>query len=350
VWTLGQLRDLAGDEAEELGRLLGVSAAPNFRDHHGKVSGSVVTRRADDPQGLFAKYRPALCEARAQRLAPARDDKVVTAWNGLAISALAKGYLMYGDERYREGAERCAEFLLSRHLDKGEGVLLRTSTEGVPGAAGVVEDYLFLANGLLDLFEATGAQRWERDSAGLLGLAKGTFAHPEAGLYQDAAGSATPFQRRQSISDTVEPSGNSVYLRALLKSGLMTGRNQRHTDVGTTLEAFAGEIAGSVLEMTNWLTAAGLWLGPYYLVVIAGNEDEADTRSLLAAWREAPVLNSVVLRVAADGLHADLQAAWPILAGKTALGGRATAYVCTHGTCSAPVHDPAALRELLLAR
>jgi uncharacterized protein len=348
VWTPGQLREVAGDDAEELARVLGISEEPNFRDHHGKVSGSVVTRRAEDPVRLFAKYRPALLTARSKRLKPTRDEKVVTAWNGLAISALAKAYIMYSDERYLTAATAAIDFILQQHHDKDTGTLLRASTDGTPGAVGVLDDYVFFAYALLDLAEArrellSQAIEW-------LDFTQHRFEHPEAGLYYEAEDTLSPFARRQIVSDTVEPSGNSMYMSATLKRAQLTGSHDGPEYVQRQLAAFAGSIAANPLEMTKWLSAACLLLGPYYLVVIAGDEAAADTQALIDSWRATPALNSLLCLVPAGGvLDSESIAAEPVLTGKGAIDGRATAYVCTHGTCSAPVHNPAELRELLLA-
>jgi uncharacterized protein YyaL (SSP411 family) len=342
VWTPEQLRELAGSGNEHLAAVLGVEATPNFADHHGKVSGSVVTRRQPDPAGLFDTYRSKLQGARSQRVAPARDDKVVTAWNAMAILALAKAGRYLGRADYIDAARKCCDFLLTQHRS-ADGSLLRASNESVPGSPGVLEDYALLALALLDLHTVTIEVSYLERSLELIAYVKEHFAAPEGGYYSTPGDTDLPFARRITTSDTVEPSGNSTMLRALLKAALLTGDTQLQAEAEALLTAFAGAAAAQPLEMSHWLTCASLLLGPYYLVVIAGDEPEP----LLEAWRKTPALNSEVVTLSPGFEPSPLQ---PVLVDKQALDGRATAYVCQHGACQQPTSDPDTLRSQLLAR
>lgn len=350
VWTPEQLREVAGEDADELARVLGVSDTPNFRDHHGKVSGSVVTRRAVDPRGLFEKYRPALQAERAKRPAPARDEKVVTAWNGLAISALVRGCVMLDEPHYFVLAQLAAATIWHLHRDS-DGSLSRTSNAGAAGGPGTLEDYALLANALLDLYTPNTVNSYLNDALGLIDYVANHLACPNGGFYQ--GNSNLPFARRVWVSDTVEPSGNSVMGHVLLKAALLTGSDEMHNAAGNQLEHFVGNMQASPLESTHCLSAACLWLGPYYIVALCGDHPDAEERLLISTWQRTPTLNSLLalLPYEFDDYFDDyFDNLAPVLQGKRTISNRATAYVCTHGTCSTPVHDPAELRELLLRR
>jgi uncharacterized protein YyaL (SSP411 family) len=343
VWTPQQLREVAGDEAQQLARELGVSDAPNFHDHHGRVSGSVVTRRVHDGDGLFAKYRDKLSDMRSRRLAPARDDKVVTAWNAMAISALATA----GEV---EAAELCAQYLWQRHR-LPDGSLCRASNDGSLGAPAILEDYALLAQALLDIHERKPFGEHLRRALELLAFVSEHFARPEGGYFQTPAVSDLPFARQVNLSDTVEPSGNSVMAHVLLKAALLTGDLTMYEAAGSLLESLAGHALEQPLESGHGLSAADLLIGPNYLAVVMGAQHAADT--LATEIRDSPVMNACVVAIDEQrfaALPEVLRNLQPVLAGKPAVDGQATIYVCRHGTCSAPVHNRESARELLLER
>jgi uncharacterized protein len=335
VWTPEQLRQLVGEEeATELARVLGVEETPNFEDHHGHVKGSVITRRADDPQGLFENYRPALGAERDKRVAPGRDDKVVTAWNAMAVSGGA--------------GSGALDYLLATHIAEA-GRIWRASNAGQPSSPGVLEDYALLAKALLDTPSDNPAGLYLQRALQLIDYIEQHFANPDGGYFQTMQ-TDMPFARGMNIRDTVEPSGNSVMAHTLLKAALLTGSRELHDRAGALLERFAGTMAGSPLESAHWLSAVELHLGPYYLVVVAAAGDDPAADSLIADVRTVPSLNYELVRIDPDSLPASVHELQPVLDHKPLVDGRATVYVCAHGTCSPPVQTAAEVRELLLAR
>jgi uncharacterized protein YyaL (SSP411 family) len=346
VWTKDEVVQAGGGDGAALAAVLGVGDTPNFKDSQGKVAGSVLLRRSPDPAGLFGKYRPALRAARDKRAAPALDKKVVTAWNGMALSACAKGYLVLGDQRYLDRATATADMLWKVH-HQADGSLQRASNAGLAEMPGVLEDYADLARGMLDLYEAAGRVEDLQHGLDLLAYARQHFANPQGGFFQTADGAEAPLGRLPSWQDGVEPSGGGALLLAMLQAAALTGQTELYTAAEAELKAAAGTMQAKPQEMPAWMQAAQLNLGPYYEVVIAGDPSAPDTRALVAAYRSVAPLNAVLLQIPAAGPDAEQQKLLPALEGKQALQGKATGYVCEHGSCQIPSQDPARFKQQL---
>ena len=352
VWTPEEIAEVAGPEdGPVLARLLGVTTGGNFEGR------SILTRRTEpgevarecgcdeaEVRALFARHREALRARRAERTPPGLDRKLVTAWNGLAISALARGGAVLDDPRYLEAARRAAARLWELHRDEA-GRLYRASTDGVPTGDGILDDYAAFATGLLDLFEAGGDPEDLRRARELIDLAERLFADPAGAYFLTASDTEAPLGRRADLFDSVEPSGAATMLLVRQREAALRGDPAGREAVGVILARHADLLERAGLEMAAWWDAVSLWHGPLSEVVIAGGEAAAALRT--AYWRLDPshaVLSSVPAE-GADAVRLDLQ---PGLAGKTAPGG-AVAHVCRHGACGAPVSDPADLIAALRA-
>jgi len=354
VWTPQEIEAVAGEDGAALAALLGVSESGNFEGSNvltRRVTPAELARRLGrseaDIAALFARWREPLLQARSQRVAPGLDRKIVTAWNGLAIEALARAALAFGEQRYLDAAERAADYLWRAHRAE-DGSLLRSSTDGVAANPAILDDYAFLARGLLALHQVSGAPEPLRRALLLIDAAREHFAHPDAGFYLTAAGQAAPLGRKVEVMDAVEPSGNAAMLHALLQAAALTGNRDHRSQAETMLRSHAGLLERAGLEMAAWLDAAELFLGPHYEVVVAGETEAADTEVLLDALRALRPAHAVIAQVAATGPSAELLQLAPALAGKLARSGRATAYVCQEGSCKAPTSDPAELRRQVL--
>jgi len=355
IWTPAELKDIAGDDAEPLAALLGVTEQGNFD------GANVLTRRLapdeveqrcglswEEAQALLKRWLPALREYRAKRAAPVLDRKIVTAWNGLAIEALATGYLRFGEEHYLKAAERAADYLWHTHR-AGDGTLYRASTDGVATAPGILDDYADLAAGLLMLYQASGDAVQLKHALELLDVARQRFAKPGGGYFLTAEGAEAPLGRQVELHDGVEPSGNSALLKALLMAAALTGREEYYDAVEESLAAYAEHMLKTSLGMAGWLDAALLDHGPYYAVVIAGDRANARTAELIAACGQKLPPQVVLARLPAAGIDGELAKLAPALAGKHAPEGVPVAYICQRGSCLAPVSDPAELKSQLFS-
>jgi uncharacterized protein len=328
VWTPAQLREVLGDDdGAWAADLLAVTDAGTFE--HGQ---SVLQLRADpdDPE-RWARVRAALLEARARRERPARDDKVVAAWNGLAIAALARAAGVLGEERFLESALAAGDLLWELHVVDGR--LLRVSRDGVAGAhAGVLEDYGCVADGFLALAEATGEGIWVARAGLLLDVALDQFAADDGGFHDTAADAEALIARPRDPSDNASPSGHSAVTTALLRYAALTGSG-RHRDAAEAALASIRLLAERAPRFAGWsLAAAAAALdGPKEIVVVTEPDDPVGAE-LAARARRA--LGSVVLVVPPG------RRGIPLLEGRELVDGRAAAYVCRGMVCERPVTDP----------
>jgi len=349
VWTPAQIRAAVGaDDGPTLARDLGVTREGNFE--HGA---SVLTRRLHRPDThddrLFATHRQRLREVRAARVAPTLDRKIITGWNGLALSAFARGALVTGRDDLTRRAHAIARYLHDVHR-LPDGRLARASNDGQAVGTAVLEDHALLAQGLLDLFQLTGDPEhlaWARD---LVAVVQAEFGRDGGAWYTTAAGVGVPLGRRVELFDNVIPSGCSVMLDVLLTLAAITGDGDLHDEVERQLAAHASLIGRAGLEMAGWLDAALRLQGPLREVVVAG---EVADPARLALWRQATASLSpavVAVPLGPDGPSERLLSLAPALAGKTAVSGAAAAYVCRYGACGEPTSDPEMLRQLLIGR
>ncbi len=357
LWTPDGVAEAAGAaDGPALAAHLGVGERGNFEGS----ARSVPTRRTvcraapGDPEGdadgagatLFRRHRAALRTARARRTPPPRDDKVVTAWNGLAVAALARAARQGGEPAFAAAAATAATRLLERHR-RADGTLWRASTLGRTAGEAVVDDYACLADGLLELFLATGDPSWLAAARALADTARRLFAHADGGFHLTADGAAAPLGRSIELFDGVVPSGSAVLLQVLLRLGALTGE-ATWTDTATaSLAARTGLLTGGGPDVAGWLMALRLALRPPGVVVVAGDAGDAATVALLEAARGTATDGVLAVRVPAAGLDAAAAALALALAGKAARDGAPLAYLCRDGACAAPVATPAALRAQL---
>ncbi|HEY7009228.1 MAG TPA: thioredoxin domain-containing protein [Jatrophihabitantaceae bacterium] len=321
VWTPAQLREILGDDATAAAELFAVTADGTFE--HGA---STLQLRTDpsDP-AWFADVRGLLLAARTTRPQPARDDKVVTAWNGLAIAALAEAGMLFEETRYLAAAERCAELLVGTHVVDGR--LRRTSRDGAVGAAlGVADDYGDLVEGLLMLHQATGSPRWLDVAGRLLDSAVALFADGQGGFFDTGADAEKLVRRPRDPTDNATPSGSSALANALLTYAALVG-SPAHRELAEDALRPVGVLGVQHPRYLGWALAAAeaLVAGPLQ-VAVAG----ADPALVQAAWRHRPGGTVVV---AGDPDEPDV----PLLAGRPLVDGRSAAYVCRGMVCDLPV-------------
>ncbi len=355
VWSPADLVAVAGKEdGRALALLMGVDESGNFE--HGK---SVVTLRASHEEvaeatgrsvaniaGLFERWRPELYEVRAKRVWPGLDKKLVTAWNGLAIGAMARGYAVTGEPRYREAAEKAAERMWTLHR-RPEGGMFRVSNGGKAEHLGILDDYTFLAGAFVDLFEATGELKHLERAETLLEEADARFKRSGGGWLVAEATDKSLLMRHFEPYDSVRPSGNSAFLDAQLRLAALTGDTAAYDLVGATLDAYAPLIQSSGFGMGGWASVALRNAGPFYEVIIAGDEGDRRTAALQALWRVERPAWAVHFSIPAAGPSEAQRKALPPLFGKTGKDGGPLAYVCVKGSCKQPTADPKVFAQQL---
>ena len=341
VWTPAQLNEVLGpDDGAWAATVFGVSDEGTFE--HGT---SVLQLPADhDPlpgeAGRFDRVRAALLAARGDRPQPPRDDKVVTAWNGLAITALAEASVALDDPGLLDAALRCASTLVDLHLVDGR--LRRASLGGAVGdSAAILEDHAMLATGLLTVHQLTGESSWLDRAAGLIELALRHFADPDRpGRWFDTADDAEQLMVRPADPvDGATPSGASSIAEALLTAAHLVDaeRATRFGDAAAqTLLAHSPLLARAPRSAGHWLAVAEAAVrGPLQVAVAAAG---ADSELLAAARRMAPG-GTVVVGGPLDSA--------PLLFGRDRVRGHDAAYVCRGRVCDLPVTGAAELAEAL---
>jgi uncharacterized protein YyaL (SSP411 family) len=313
VWTLEELHEVLGDLYDEAVAYFG--PRPFEHDLY------VLEGHGPVPERL-PEIRCMLYGARAKRVRPGLDDKRLTSWNALMISALAEAGAVFGRSEYVEAAVACASFLVMERRD-GEGRLLRT-----PPLRAHLEDHAFLLEAFLTLYESTFDPRWYREALALADALIAHFEDPErGGFFTTAADQHELPVRRKDLEDSPVPSGNSAAAFGLLRLALLSGEGKYERHALGVLRLLYPPAIRYPQAFGHLLQAVDFYLAPVKEVAIVGPEEEA--RELVAAVRQEFRPHLVLAGGTGDGV--------PLLEGRGPVEGRAAAYVCEHFVCQAPV-------------
>ena len=288
--------------------------------------------------------RRTLFAIRARRVPPGLDDKVLTAWNGLMLAAFAEAGRALDRPDYTTAAVANAEFL--RGTMRGDDGRLRRSWQAAAGKArynAYLEDYAFLADGLLTLYETTFDPRWFTWARELADKMLAHFSDPAGGFFDTSDDHEALLHRPKDVQDNATPSGNGMAAHVLLRLGLFTGEG-RYWDTAERMVAGLYEpMARYPGAFAHWLGAAAFILSAPLEVAIVGDPAAADARALLNVVQRAYRPNVIV----AAGEGESAAEVVPLLAGRERLDGRAAAYVCRRFVCQRPTADPDTLAEQL---
>jgi len=349
-------------DIEEIRNMLGETAASRFCDYYnvtpsGNFEGQNipnVTRSIEDVavahnvsvselHASLDESKRLLFDLREKRIKPDRDEKILTAWNGLMMASFAEAGVVLNRPDYTDAARRNAEFVLANLRE--DGMLLRTWKDGRAKFNAYLEDYAFLAEGLLTLFETTGESRWLQESLALTDRMIEEFWDNEGGgFFFTGKSHEDLIVRSKDYFDNATPSGNSVAAIVLLRLATLTGRENYRNLATAVLREVGDQVRRYPSGFGYALAAADFLLSTPKEVAIVGN-NKTDIQPLLGeTWRRY-LPNKVV----AIGLGEDLEVAeiTPLLANRPLVDGVATAYVCEHYTCKQPVTQVSALREQL---
>jgi uncharacterized protein len=353
VWTPAQLTDALGpDDGQYAAREFGVTREGTFEN-----GTSVLQRRAepDDP-ARYEGIRATLLATREQRVRPARDDKVVAAWNGLAIAGLAEAGLLLERPEFTDAALEAAELLARVHLSGDR--LARTSKDGIAGpSTGVLEDYACVAEGYLALSGVTGQSRWVSLAGRLLQTALDRFGRSDGGFYDTADDGERLIYRPAEAADGPSPSGTFAIAGALLSYSALTGSARHRAAAAGALQPLPA-IAGRYPRAAGWglAVAEAMVSGPAEIAVVGPAGDDRTAALHYTAFLAAPPGAVIALghtagggpSAEAGGSTADGDAI-PLLAGRGPAGEAPAAYVCRNFTCRMPVTEPQDLQAELAA-
>ena len=373
TWRAPEIREVLGEvDAARFADAYGVTDEGNWED-------VTILSRAWGPDGAppfrddvaleasLAASRSKLLERRASRPQPARDDKALAAWNGLAIAAFAEAGRLLDRPDYTAAAERAARTIV-QGLATIDGIggatggasqppqpfdfeaiggnevapitLRRSWKDGRAVGSGVLEDYAHLAEGLLALYETTFDERWFALARGLGDAILDRFGDPAGGFFDTASDHERLITRPKDPQDNAVPSGGAMATTVLLRLAAFTGEGRYRDAAERALGTVAGYLTRYPTGFAQWLSAAAFAAGDVVEVAVVGEPDDLATRALLAplstVWRPFQVLAVASPRAVAAS-------AVPLLHDRVAIDGRPSAYVCRDFVCSLPVTDPDAL-------
>jgi uncharacterized protein YyaL (SSP411 family) len=336
VWTPGQIRAvLESADADAAIAYYGVTELGNFE-------GSSVLRPQGPAPANLESIRVQLLDARMLRPQPARDDKAIACWNGLALSALAEAGWRLSRDDYLDAARRCAEFLLGGMSD-ARGRPLRSYRAGEAKIAGYLDDHGAIALGLMDLHLATGEDRWLGEAERLVGIVLDQFADEhQGGFFYSAADGEPLVARHKELDDNPTPAGQSLVAIALLKLGRLRGDDGWEQRAVTVLRLALPYIRRAPHALGQALSALELHLSPPQEIAIVGPPDDPATTALVTAARGGFHPNAVYLF--GDGSAPSHR---PLLEGKGLVNGLPAVYICERFACLAPLTDPGAVAEAL---
>lgn len=344
VWSEKELREVLGPGlAEFAAKVWGVSASGNFEGHN------ILFRARSDEEDAKAlglslndfltkldDAKRSLYEVRSKRVWPGRDQKILTAWNGLMISAFAKAGAAFGDDRYVDAAVNAADWLL-KHVRDASGRLFRTaSADGAAKLKGYLEDYSFLADALVSLYEATFDSKYLRAASELADMMLKYFADPKApGFYFVADDHEELIARTKDLHDGSTPSGNAVAVTVLLRLAKLLDRRDFAAKAEETLRGYRETMADHPAAAGQMLIALDFYLGPVQEIAVVGRMSDSDTRFAIGVIRKAFRPNQVIaFHDPSSGIAPDFI---PLLKEKSMVDGKVTVYVCENFACQAPL-------------
>jgi uncharacterized protein len=365
LWTAGQIEEILGPDAAKIfDYTYDVEPHGNVapqNDPQGEFTGKnilQVQNSVDETAKHFGKsseeIRTAIADARRKLLAtrnqrprPPLDDKVLTSWNGLMISAFARAGAVLGEPAYIRAARGAADFIQSELYYPQDGTLMRRYREGDVGINGFLDDYTGLIQGLLDLYEGsfrvsdlTWAIRLQETQDRLFWDDKG------GGYFQTPPNDSSILVRMRDAYDGAEPSANSVAAMNLLRLSEMANRPAWREKADQVFQAFSRQIDHAPESLPQMISAVDFALSKPRQIVVAGDRARQDTQALLSVVNQRYLPNKVLFVV--DGADGKQLAGWlPFIEGMHPLNGKATAYVCENYTCKLPTTDPAQVAHLL---
>ncbi|MBI2071050.1 MAG: thioredoxin domain-containing protein [Elusimicrobia bacterium] len=357
IWEKEEILRIAGQEAGEIfSYRYGIEPTGNaesdpqgeFKNKnilyiaHGMPDTAKKFQKSEkETQRILQETKQKLFEARAKRPRPHLDDKVLVSWNGLMISAFAKAAQILGEPRYAKAAERSAAFIQTSLYDLKTKRLYRRWREGESKVPGIADDYAFLVQGLLDLYEATFDARWLEWAIELTETQNKLFYDSQnGGFYMTAIGhDKNLLVRTKEDSDNVEPSASSIAALNLLRLAQFTDRKDFREAAEKTLTLFAQQLKQQPRSLPQMLAALDFYLSKPKQIVIAGEPSDQDMKEMLEEIHRRFMPNKILL-VVNGGKNRETLIQWlPFLKGIVPIGGKATAYVCIDYACELPTND-----------
>jgi uncharacterized protein len=355
VWQPQETLSILGEEKGQLfNSFYGVTPEGNF-EHKTSILNitkpleSFARDTGKDPayiKKLLLECHCKLFGERAKRIAPYKDDKVLTAWNGLMITSYARAAQILGESRYADQARRAADFVLT-HLQK-DGRLLRRYREGEAAVLGFHDDYAFFALGLLDLYEATFEVKWLEEATRLTReMIRLFWDDQDGGFFYTAQDAEVLIARSKDYYDGATPSGNSIATLLMLRLSRMIGDTDLEARAEKAIQSNAAPADHYPMAFPQFLMAVDFALGPTREIVFAGEKSSA-FNEMIAALHATFDPRRVVLHYSEGTEGERIGKLAPYLMGQKSLKGLTTAYICENHACDLPITDPAEFKNKII--
>ncbi len=348
VWTAEEIASHLGeDRARIFNACYDVSPNGNWEGHtilnlprSLEESAELLAMDHAELADILAECRAELFSFRSQRIAPGRDDKVLTSWNGLMMTAMAMAAQILGEPRYAKAAQDAADFVLNS-LRTPEGGLLHSFKDDQARFNAYLDDYACFLDGLAEVYQATFEAKYLTSAAELAEEMNSRFGDTDqGGFYYTASDHETLIVRQKDSQDNATPSGNAMAATALLKLSRLCGNPAWETVAVKTLESLSAQIEKAPSASGQALIALDFLLGETWEVVVVDGTDPYQSAEMFVELHQAFLPNKVVLRRPKELEDADLPSELkPMLSGKTAHDGKATLYLCKQGTCQNPITE-----------
>ena len=353
VWSLDEVKEILGDEAQVFARYYGLTENGNF-EH-----GTNILNISDSPDDIAQELgisiadlntriqgsKARLLQEREKRVQPGLDDKILTAWNGLMISSMAAGYQILGNEKYLDAAIQSAEFILAR-LSR-DGMLLRTFRNNESKLNAYVDDYAFLIGALIDLYESDFQIKWLNEAVRLnQTLIDEFWDEQDGGFFYTGDSHEKLILRSKSAYDGALPSGNSVAAMNLLRLARFTGDGHLAEMAESILKIFKNQMDQAPAGFSQMLSALDFYLSDPKEIAVIGK----DTKEIISIIRDHYIPNKILVSFDPENGPKDIENSIPLLKGRTTkTDGKPTVYICENYVCKAPITDLELLKEALSA-
>ena len=351
VWTWDEVTQILGEAASEIFcRIYDVTEQGNFEEKNIlhpiltlEQAGKLFRRDVRVVQAVVSEAKKKLFEEREHRIKPFRDEKIITAWNGLMLSGLAEAIKISPQPVYIEAANRSVEFMFTKMFRDGH--LLHTYKDGIAKLLGYLDDYAFLAVGLLDLYEATFDRSHLERAVQLANIMASEFWDDMDGAFFYTGKSHEQLvSRAKPVFDASIPSGNAVATQLLLRLYHLTGNGNYLSRAEKVLRSYYDAMESQPFGFAHMLCALDLYLQKPKEIVVVGKREEPDTAKLIRDIHLFYLPNKTFQLI---GPEEPLEKISPLLRGKTQVEGKPTVYVCHNFTCSQPVTHWDDLKPLL---
>ena len=307
----------------------------------------VLDQTPEELEEVLARGRAKLLEARSTRIAPGRDDKVLTSWNGLMIAAMARASTVLDELRYAAAASEAAAFILNNMREEG-GRLLHSFKDGRARFNAYLDDYACLIDGLVELCQATGEGHWLTSAIALAERLFEQFADTQAGgFFYTSSDHEELITRAKDCQDNATPSGNGMAAYALLRLARIAARPNIEQKAVATLKALSGQMEQLALASGQSLLALDWLLGPSYEFVLCDGDDASANRTAQRLLADKRLPNHVLILRPSVAVVEESSPLQPLLEGRQAVDGQPTLYICEHGTCRVPSVGADAISEAL---